>query len=87
VVRLRNARLVDNFACISFVCVEIFEFMDTGKPSLEKGRELVSWTNSIKSNDSSSKLGTTDLSSFQEFATSSPIRSSIANKIGPCAFA
>ena len=61
--------------------------MDTGKPSLEKDTELVSWTNSIKSNDSSSKLGTTDLSSFQESATSSPIRSSIANKIGPCAFA
>ena len=61
--------------------------MDTGKTSLEKDRELVSWTNSIKSNDSSSKLGTTDLSSFQESATSSPIRSSIANEIGPCAFA
>ena len=44
--------------CISFICVEIFEFMDAGKPSLEKrNRELVSWTNSIKSNDSS-KLAT-----------------------------
>ena len=61
--------------------------MDTGKPPLEKDRELVSWTNSIKSHDSSSKLGTTDLSSFQESATSSPIRNSIANEIGPCAFA
>ena len=47
--------------CISFVCVEIFQFMDASEPSLKTDTELASWTNSIKSSDST-KLSLTVLS-------------------------
>ena len=41
---LRGPKKAVCVTCISFICVEIFEFMDAGKSSLEKVTELVSWT-------------------------------------------